>query len=290
MDDLSPIAEVIARRRSCRKYKRQPLTEDDRRALTAFIAGNAGSPFGGRTRFLLVAATEQERAELKGLGTYGFIDGAAGFLVGAVERGPRDYEDYGYQLECAILRATALGLGTCWLGGTFTKSGFARRIALGAGELMPAVAAVGYALEEGFSRDRIRRMAGSNARLPAAALFFDGSFGAPLAPGAAGAYAGALEAVRWAPSASNRQPWRLLRTTTGWHFSLARTKGYGKGTLLFAVLRLADLQRVDMGIAMCHFALVARAAGLTGGWVIDDPGIAGMSAGVEYTATWRPSR
>jgi len=193
-------------------------------------------------------------------------------------------------MERAILLATDLGLGTCWLGGTFSKSSFARKIGLTGGELMPAVTAVGYPVDAGFSKDRIRRMAGSNSRRPPEELFYIGDFSTPLAPVDAGAYAGPLEMVRWAPSASNRQPWRIVRTPTGWHFFLARTKGYGKGTLLFTVLRLADLQSVDMGIAMCHFELAAREAGLAGDWVIEDPGIATPRAGLEYTATWRPAR
>jgi len=53
------------------------------------------------------------------------------------------------------------------------------------------------------------------------------------------------------------------------------------------VLRIADLQRVDLGIAMCHFELVAREAGLGGSWVVADPGLALPAPGIEYTATWR---
>lgn len=151
------------------------------------------------------------------------------------------------------------------------------------------MAAVGYAAVRSFERDRIRRMAGSNFRRPPEELFFDAAFGAPLPPGDAGAYAGILEAVRWAPSASNRQPWRVVRTSAGWHFFLERTQGYGKGTLIFALLKIADLQRIDLGIAMCHFELAAREAGLPGTWVADDPGPAAPGAGVEYTATWRPA-
>jgi nitroreductase len=289
MECSSSIADLVARRRSCRKYRRQPLADDVRRALAAFLETSGAGPLGGRARFALAAASADDSAALKGLGTYGFIDGAAGFIVGAIERAPKACEDYGYLMERAILQATDLGLGTCWLGGTFVKSGFARRIGLGEGEFMPAVAAVGYAREESLSRDRIRRMAGAESRLPASGLFFAGAFGVPLTPEAAGGYAGALDAVRWAPSASNRQPWRIVRGAGGWHFYLARTKGYGKGSLVFTVLRLADLQRVDLGIAMCHFELVAREAGLAGGWAIDDPGLASLPPGVEYTATWRPS-
>jgi nitroreductase len=288
VDYRTPIAELVRQRRSCRKYVEQPLAEQTRRSLEAFLAANGRGPFGGRARFALVASTPRERSALKGLGTYGFIAGATAFIVGAIERAPRDLEDYGCLMERAILLATDLGLGTCWLGGTFSKSGFARRIGLAGDELMPAVASVGTAVEDSLSRDRIRRMAGSSFRRPAQELFFDAAFGTPLAPAAAGAYAVPLEMVRWAPSASNRQPWRVVRTPTGWHFHLERSKGYGKGTLLFAVLRLADLQRVDMGIAMCHFELAAREAGLDGGWVIDDPGLAPPDAGIEYTATWRP--
>ncbi|HSL95359.1 MAG TPA: nitroreductase family protein, partial [Thermoleophilia bacterium] len=112
----------------------------------------------------------------------------------------------------------------------------------------------------------------------------------------AGGYARALEAVRMGPSATNKQPWRIVRGGAvgdagggrDWHFLLRRTRGYGKGSLAFKALRIADLQRVDMGIALCHFELVAREAGLDGRWVVDDPGL-DVPDGVEYRATWRGS-
>ena len=37
-------------------------------------------------------------------------------------------------------------------------------------------------------------------------------------------------------------------------------------------MKAADLQRVDMGIAMCHFELSANEAGHNGQWTIADPG------------------
>jgi len=289
MHFTAPVAELVRRRRSCRTYLEQPLAADARRTLEAFLAANRVGPFGGRARFSLVGATAKDRGALKGLGTYGFIDRAPAFILGAIENAPRCLEDYGHLMEQAVLRATDLGLGTCWLGGTFSKSGFARKLAITEHELMPAVVALGSAVADSAAKDRIRKMAGSNFRRPPQELFFDGALGTPLALADAGAYTVPLEMVRWAPSASNRQPWRIVRTPTGWHFYLARTKGYGKGTLLFAVLRLADLQRVDMGIAMCHFELSAREAGLSGDWVLADPGISAQRAGAEYTATWRPS-
>lgn len=284
-DFSSPATELIRRRYSCRIYDPRPITAGCQASLSAFLASNVEGPLGSRGRFALVAATEEDRTALKGLGTYGFIKHAPGFIVGAVEQGRHALEDAGYLLERAILQATALGLGTCWLGGSFTKSRFARTIAVGRGEIMPAVVAVGYAADGSRSRDYIRRQAGSDSRLPAERLFFEGDFATPISTDAAGRYAPALEAVRWAPSASNRQPWRIVRTDSGWHFYLERTKGYGKGSFVFTVLRLADLQRVDLGIAACHFALAAVELDLQGSWVLDEPPIA--SGGRKYIATWR---
>ncbi len=272
-----PITAVIRRRYSCRRYDGRPLAAAKQGELREFLAANTAGPFAAPVRFSLAAASAGDREELKGLGSYGFIRGAAGYIIGAAGRGPHDMEDFGYLMERAVLAATATGLGTCWLGGSYTKSSFAKKIAATAGETVPAVIAVG------------NPPAGNRPvrpRLPADQLFFAGELGRPLAPAAGGPYAGPLEMVRLAPSASNKQPWRIIRAGGAWHFYLARTKGYGKGSFIFRLLGLADLQRVDMGIAMCHFELAARELGLDGRWALADPGIAGPDGGVEYTVSW----
>jgi len=297
-----PASELIAQRYSCRTYLERPIEERDQHRLTAFMDSRSVGPFGSRARFALIAAAPDDRQTLRRLGTYGFIKGATGFIVGAVRHGPRDLEDYGYLLEEVILYATALGLGTCWLGGTFTRSTFVRRFGgLQRDETMPAVVSTGY--PGGDGAERIRQREEGDRRMPAAELFVDGRWGEPLEASGAGGYARALEAVRMGPSATNKQPWRIVRgvvagasaavgrpdaggtTAHAWHFYLRRTKGYGKGSLAFKALRIADLQRVDMGIALCHFELVARETGLDGRWVVDDPGL-DVPDGVEYTATW----
>ncbi len=281
-----PVTELIRQRFSCRTYLNQPIDDQRRRRLVEFLAADRPGPLGSQPRFTLVAATEADHEALRGLGTYGFIKGATGFIVGAAPRSPTDLEDYGYLMEQAILFATDLGLGTCWLGGTFSQSRFARRIDLRRGEIMPAVAAIGIIAEGPQARDWIRRQAKGTFRLPADRLFFERQFGQPLSMAAASAYATPLEALRWAPSASNKQPWRIVRAENAFHFYLARTKGYGKGSLLFRLLQLADLQRVDLGIAMCHFELAAREAGLTGRWMIQQPSIAKPDDRTEYIVSW----
>ena len=277
--------DLINSRYSCRSYAERPIAAEHKQALEAFMATRTRGPLGSTVRFGLIAAEPDDASALRRLGTYGFIKGATGFILGAVESGPGDLEDYGYLLEEVVLRATALRLGTCWLGGTFTRGAFTSRFGgLSPDETIPAVVSTGYPGDDGTERIRAREH--GDRRLPPDELFFAGEWAEPL-DARADAHAAALEAVRMAPSATNRQPWRIVRRGADWHFYLARTKGYGKGSPWFRLLRIADLQRVDLGIAMCHFELVAREAGLTGTWHVADPGVALPASNIEYTATWR---
>lgn len=280
-----PITEIIRQRFSCRKYLEKPIAEDKRQQLSTFIFSAGRGPFGTPVRFELVAATEKDRKSLKGLGTYGVIRGAAGFIVGAVRHSEKNLEDYGYVMEKIILCATDIGLGTCWLGGTFTKSGFAKKISATDGERVPAVTSIGYiASKDGFE-GRMRQFVGADNRLPWENLFFREKFGIPLSPDEAGAYRVPLEMVRIGPSASNKQPWRIVREGNAWHFYIQRTKGYGN-SFTFRLLGLADLQRVDMGIAMSHFELIAGELGLKGTWAVREPDIAKPDSLTEYTVSW----
>jgi hypothetical protein len=52
------------------------------------------------------------------------------------------------------------------------------------------------------------------------------------------------------------------------------------------MLKLADLQRVDMGIAMCHFELAARERGLQGIWERSESASATEDRRWKYIVTW----
>jgi nitroreductase len=286
MSFSQPITDIIRARYSCRTYQEQPIEEGIRRRLASFAASTTTGPFGNQARFELAAATADDRAALKGLGTYGFIKGATGFLIGATQTADKDMEDYGYLLERIILFATDLGLGTCWLGGSFTKSSFANKILARDDELVPAVASVGYIAERRRLLESVIRLgAGAEKRLPWQRLFFEGTFDTPLTRKAASAYAVPLEMVRLGPSASNKQPWRIAHSGNAWHFFLQRTRGYSEGRLMKS-WTVADMQRIDMGIAMCHFELVARELGLEGRWLHSEPAIAKPDELTEYTTSW----
>jgi nitroreductase len=281
-----PITDIIEQRFSCRAFVNTPIAEEKRRDLAGVLSTIKTGPLGAPLRFELLAATEEDRSALSGLGTYGFISGNTGFIAGAVGAGERNLEDYGYRLEEIVLYASSIGLGTCWLGGSFTRSSFASRIALSTSESIPAVIAVGYPSDRRTLMDRlIRRVAAPSSRLAWEQLFSDGSFGTALSTTAAERYATPLKMVQLGPSASNKQPWRVLKQGADWHFYLRRTPAYSRRRR--GALGGVDMQRVDMGIAMSHFELTAAELGLGGTWAIQDPGIELTDELTQYSVTWR---
>jgi hypothetical protein len=276
------IVELIKIRSSRRSYTSRPVEDEKQDALTRFFSGIKG-PFDVRTRFRLVDTSTWSSQSINALGTYGTIRGANLFIVGAVERAERDMEHFGYMFEQIILFATDLALGTCWVGGIFNRSGFAEKIGIREHEIVPAVSPVGHATGRRSLTDSvIRWSAGSKSRKPWGRLFFHETFNTQLADRAAGRYVTPLEMVRLGPSASNRQPWRILKEPgkNTFHFYLRRSKGYDK------LIRAVDLQRIDMGIAMCHFELTAAEMKLAGKWKIKDPRIGPLPERTEYMISW----
>jgi len=281
-----PVQSLVRERYSCRTYEKRPLAPEQADQLTAFVRSIRPGPLGATLRFEVVAAGARDPQALRGLGTYGLIRNPAAFIIGAVGPGIRNLEDYGYGIEAAVLYATDLGLGSCWLGGNFTRSTFAQKIRATREEQVPAVVALGYASQGNRSRDLIRLAARSDSRLPWDALFTASGLQVPLSKEAAGAYAEPLEMVRLAPSASNRQPWRVVRDGSCFHFYLRRSLPRAPGLAGVPFLGLADLQRVDIGIAMCHFHLTASELGLTGAWTLQEPAFERPDARLEYIVTW----
>ena len=156
-----------------------------------------------------------------------------------------------------------MGLGTCWLGGTFDRSEFARAMGLKEGNVIPAITPVGYATStRGLGERLIRLGAGSKNRLAPEQLFFDEEPSKPLILPVGHPWQMLLDAVRIGPSASNNQPWRIVADHDQFRFYISRKPGYQKA------FRQVDIQMIDMGIAMAHFDLVAKEKGVIPKWEI----------------------
>ncbi len=287
MDRTGSITEIIGKRYANRTYRKEPISNGHRDMLDEYLARKVSGPFGGAARYKLIAVSAEDVSSLRDLGTYGVIKNPAAFIAGAIGKSDHYLEDYGYLLERAVLYATALGLGTCWLGGTFSKSGFARSITPGKDEAIPAVIATGYSADKPGLLDSIMRFgAGSKHRKPWNELFFDGDFNTAMTGDSAGAYRVPIEMVRRAPSASNKQPWRILREKGGntYHFILERSKNYYRN---WKIIGMEDLQRVDMGIAMYHFEAAAAELKLKGRWSVEMPEIVLPAGEREYIVSWK---
>ena len=92
--------------------------------------------------------------------------------------------------------------------------------------------------------------------------------------------------VRLARLANNHQPWRIVRENDDFHFYLQRNKSLKPGSPLNWLLGMADLQRVDLGIAMCHFESTALELGLPGKWEEQKPILKKDDSTLEYIISW----
>ncbi len=274
-----PVTELIKIRHSWRNFSSDPIEDEKIRLLNDFISSLPAPPFGSDTSFCLI----QDRLDGKNTvpGTYGVIKGAENFIAGTVKKGRMNLEDFGYLFEHIILFSTDMELATCWMGGTFSHTSFAKKIGLGSDEILPAISPLGYAKKKRAFMDKmISLSAGSAKRNPWQDMFFDQTFSAPITQMDAGSYNTTLEMVRLAPSSTNRQPWRLIRDGDTFHLFLQRTPVFDK-------IYRADLQRIDMGICMCHFDLTAKEAGLPGRWEVKPVDIGPLPKRTEYVASWR---
>ncbi|HWQ77929.1 MAG TPA: nitroreductase family protein, partial [Anaerovoracaceae bacterium] len=277
---MEAIFEVIEKRYSVRSYSGKEIEGEKLQKIRGCFDENKKGPFGSDVRFEIVDATDYEQDELKKFGTYGMIKGPRVFIAGAVRKNKTAMEDFGYCMEKIILMATSLGLGTCWLGGSLNRSTFADKINAGTDELIPAVTPVGYAADKRTLTENLVRMAvGAKNRKKPEELFFDVSVVTPLNPDSCGQYSKVLTAVRLAPSAGNKQPWRIIKDTENtWHLFMKENPAYNNA------FKEIQMQEIDMGIAMCHFELAAAELGLEGVWEIKNPTLA--SGDLKYIVSW----
>ena len=210
----SPIQDLIRRRKSVRTYSSEPVPQEAIAALDRAAAGLGSSPFGEAAGMGILDRGDPGGERVR-LGTYGFVKGARHYLYGTIRRSPTAHVSYGYLLELLILKATDLGLGTCWIG-FYDPRSFLAEIKPEADCLVPAVSPLGYpATRQSLYEGLAKRAINSANRKPPGSLFFDGSFERPFpdrrSRWPAGPCGEALELLRLSPSAANRQPWRVLQ-------------------------------------------------------------------------------
>ncbi len=249
--------KAIFIRRSRRKFKLDPVPAAKVERLASICMNFR--PFPDARAVLVMEGGDKIYRGF--LGSYGKIENAPSSIAFLGNMGsPNVQEALGYTGEGVILEATALGLGTCWVGGFFHPEEIRRQIPIAKNERILAVTPIGipldsYSFEEkiivGFGRLHKRK---SLSELVTAIP--DDEW-----------MTSALEAARLAPSAVNRQPWRFV---------------CGDGWITISVDKQRDAdkisRRLDCGIAMLHLELGARHAGIKGSWSFPPDCVARFSA------------
>jgi len=239
--------EALLRRRSRRLYEARPLSGEVLDRLTATC--NEFRPFD------TARAVPMKHSEdvFKGIiGAYGKIRGAPFFLAFVGDTGDRYVQEkVGYTGEGIVLEATALGLGTCWVGKSFDRGIASSFVEMKKQERVLAVAAVGYAAGETSFEERLFTGFGmTHKRKPLASLVS----GMPETEWPDWVRE-SLPAAQLAPSAINRQPWRFLVEPDCISISVDNLHD-----------SLGISKRLDCGIAMLHIETAALNCDVTGRW------------------------
>ena len=252
------VYDVIRSRRSVRTFDGKPLKDEDEEKIMDFAA-EAENPFGLPITWLMLDAKERSLSSP-------VIVGEDKYIAGKMRRVPYAEEAFGFSFEKIVLFAESIGIGTTWIAGTMDRSSFEAAAGLKGGEVMPCVSPLGYPAKKMSIRESVmRKGVKAESRFPFDEIFFDSSFEKPLSAEKAGKLKDVLEAVRLAPSAVNKQPWRVVISGEKAHFFEKRSKAKKEGEW--------DIQKIDIGIALCHFELAARESGMSVEFMIDDPGL-----------------
>ena len=256
--------EVIRTRRSVRTFDGRMLEMEHLGKLAEYIDSIA-NPWRIPVEFVFLDTEEYKLSTP-------VIRGEKMYVAAKVPKVKHAEEAFGYAFEQFVLYAWSLGIGTTWIGGTMKRKDFEKAAYLQEGEVMCCISPVGYpAAKMSFREAAMRKGVRADHRKKASDLFFDGDWNTPLVS-ADPDVAQALEAVRLAPSAVNKQPWRILRTGDKYHFYVRHDKGYSTEVG-------EDMQKIDLGIAMYHFMRFVE-----GAVSVEDPAIP-ADDNMEYIAT-----
>lgn len=229
--------QLIERRISVRQYEQDvnEATLAQVRKICEHVKGYNSSAL----KYFLLPGSEVHR-RLRCIGPIGRV--FAPWYLAAVASGDREaLFNLGYSSQRVILELTAMDLGTCWLGALFDSEALGDNLGLEKGQAVRALIAWGRGHKVPGTKEK------SGRRQPPEKLAVYAEDRDTRYP-----WRTVLEAVRWAPSAINRQPWRLWFGASAVH--------------LFS--RSGRLARsgipIDMGIALCHLELACEQLAIPG--------------------------
>lgn len=211
------LLQAMRERHSVRSYTDQPIEGVVKEQLSAFIAG-----CNEESGLHIQLVTDEPNAFDSRLAHYGKFSGVRNYIVMAGQKTAALDELCGYYGEKIVLYAQTLGLNTCWVAMTYSKSKAA--FLLEQGEKVCLVIAIGYGQTQGVSHKVKPREAVMKVQGTPPEWFIRG-----------------IDAALLAPTAMNQQKFT---------FSL-------DGSTVTAKAGIGFYSRIDLGIVKYHFELGA---------------------------------
>jgi len=270
------ITEIIKSRYSCRTFIQTALKPADKENLESFIVENNKGLCDEAVNFKIIEKNDSDK-QLKL--NYGMIQGHNTYVLGVSKSTIDSRVNYGYLLEKVVLKATEMGISTCWIG--YFDYSYFNEISLDEGSEIPSIIIAGYSEDKQPYMDKFVRFAiNASKRNSWDKLFFGYKLKTPLSPEQVRKYYEPLEMVRLAPSSGNTQPWRVFfdETENEFHFfKKPISKRY----------ELRGLHDIDMGIALSHFELTSFQNGLSGTWLKHANENVNSINDLQYIRTWK---
>jgi len=227
---MTDLLDAISHRCSRRKYKPKALEVSAAETLQDLITEYCGKE---NLKIRLITANGDAFNGFRK--SYGMFSGVCNYI--ALIGNKTDIiglEKLGYYGELLVLNATMLGLGTCWVGGTFDRG--ACPVDLDADESVVCAITVGYVEQEMSVKEKLIRWGAHRKSKTEEQMYISDSQIPDW-------FKSAVAAVSMAPSAINRQP---------------VTFSYIDGTVTASVNNIVgDGYAFDLGIAKLHFELGA---------------------------------
>jgi nitroreductase len=284
MSSTQSAIEAMKKRQSTRTFATEGIKDSHFKKIMDYIRNeeNLIGPFENKGRIELIQVTNNVSEKGIKLGTYGFIKNPQAYLVGVAKNSKYSLVEFAYTFQKLVIILTEQDIGTCWMGGTFNRNSFEQEIQLGEGEFIPCITPIGYPNQKQRVFDKaLRYVVKADNKKPWDKLFSDSAFNVPLTKENAGTLEIPFEMVRLGPSASNKQPWRLLLSSDRklCHFFIEHTPNYSSSLGY-------DMQLLDMGIAMCQFESACKELEIEGRWVVEQPIIPLPNEQTEYIVSW----
>lgn len=221
-------SQAIDKRISRRTYSEAPLSRDDIEKLQAVI-----DEINEESGLLIKFVSDGKDSFSDFLKGYGVFKNVQSYFAMIGKSSDENlWEKVGYYGEKLVLEATKLGLGTCWIAGTYDKKKMKNIV--GFDETLTCIVTVGNISSESLPEKAVRRMV--RRKTKTVNELYTSNEDVPQW------FIKGLEAVQKAPSAANRQPVVF---------------GYYSGRVTASVPKKFDFELIDLGIAKYHFEIMS---------------------------------